>query len=56
MSSQRKQLYLSAQLNEELTDRFRFFQDQLQLNAKDALKLMIIQSTDTLGYLEKKKR
>ena len=55
MSTQRKQLYLGVKLNEDLTDRFLFFQEQSQLNAKDTLKLMIIQSTDALGYLEKKK-
>lgn len=55
MSPQKKRLYLGVLLNKDLTARFLAFQAQSQLNTKDALKLLIIQSTDALGYLEKKK-
>jgi len=48
MSPQKKRLYLGVLLNKDLTARFLAFQAQSQLNTKDALKLLIIQSTDAL--------
>lgn len=55
MSPQKKRLYLGILLNDDLSERFRFFREQAQLNTKETIRTMIIQATDSLGYLATKK-
>ncbi len=52
----KKEIHLGIKLNEELTARFRFFQHFYQQKyAKEALRLMIVNSTNALGYKSPKK-